>query len=772
LKEPNRSRRPLSRKVPWQLVLVFVLLAAGLSAISRNFYVVETRHSRAFLESELATVAGLKTEQIEDWRKEKLALATAIQAETRFSAEAVKALESGAGGEPNRARFQASMKALQKSLRFCKAELVLPGGRTLVTYPEGAAFVSTPESLRAGHDAWRDAKPLLGGVEQDQATGQRTINLMVPLLGVGESASPVILLRISIDFAAEIDPLLSGWPNRWESAEALLLRVESGEFVRLNLPRLHEGQTPPPPIPVSSFRRPASQEALGDEGIVEGTDYRGRPVIEYLRAVPGTDWLVAVKTDLAEVTSGMSAAVLRLAIVTGLLILVAGGVLFIFWRRGLAAEEAAERTKWDEANRSTGDFMQLMIDIMPNPAFIKDTEGRYRGVNAAFEKLLGHDKDELIGHTIADILGPERAETHQQHDQALLAEPGHQVYEAPFQAWDGDHQIIFIKTTYQRPDGSIGGILGIIKDITQRLRAEEELEQLRQFSESTVQTMTEGLVLTDTEGRFTFVNPAAARTLGYTPGEMIEQPVLAFVPKDQHELVRRADEKRLKGISDRYELDFLHRDGSTRTFLVSGGPRIRAAQFGGTMAVLTDITDRKHMEEEIRALSLHDELTGLCNRRGFQTLAELAIKTASRLKKTLALIYIDLDDLKTINDTGGHKMGDRALVEVAFILRNCFRESDVIGRLGGDEFAVLAMENDPADTELLTRRLQDRLEMFNARSAAEAGFRLSVSFGVASREPDSPATVEELVSRADVEMYGQKRAKKARPAGKPQGPAE
>ena len=255
----------------------------------------------------------------------------------------------------------------------------------------------------------------------------------------------------------------------------------------------------------------------------------------------------------------------------------------------------------DEANKTMTDFMQVMIDVMPNPAFFKDTAGRYQGTNAAFEKLLGHSKKELIGHTLADVASADIVGQHQEHDEALLAKPGHQVYEAPLQAWDGEHQVIFIKTTYQRPDGTIGGIIGILKDITQRLRSEEELEQLRRFSESTVQTMTEGLVLTDAEGRFSFVNPAAARMLGYTPSEVIDQPVISFVPPDQHAAVRRADEKRLQGISDRYELAFLHRDGSRRTFLVSGGPRIQGAQFGGTMAVLTDITDRKQMEEEIRS---------------------------------------------------------------------------------------------------------------------------------------------------------------------------
>jgi diguanylate cyclase (GGDEF)-like protein/PAS domain S-box-containing protein len=762
--------RPLSRKVPWQLVLVLVLLAAGLFALSRVFYLATLKHARAFMESELATVAGLKADQVRNWREERLAFALAIQANP-FNGDYAKALAADPQSEKSLAEFETGMAGLQKSLPFLGIELVLPGGKTLAAYPKGVPLPSTPESVSLGHNAWSEGRPLLGTVILDERTGSRTVEMVIPLMEGEEARKPVAALRVIFNAATEIDPMLNDWPNRRATAEALLLQVEDGNFVRLSQPRLYSGPTPPPPIPMASFHRPGAEGALGQEGIVEGRDYRGRQVLEYLRAVPGSPWLIAVKTDLAELTSGMGmiGREMTLAAVAGALVLICGGLLYVFWRRTLAAEEQAERTKWDEANANMDEFMRQMISVLPNPAFFKDTHGTYQGTNAGFEKLLGLDKKDISGKTLGDVAPQELVALHQEHDQALLTNPGYQIYEAPLQAWDGVHQVVFIKSTYLRPDGKIGGIIGILKDLTQRLRAEEELEQLRKFSDSTVQTMTEGLVLTDSDGKFSFVNPAAAQMLGYTPAEMVEQDVISFVPKDQQAIVKREDEKRAKGISDRYELVFQHKDGHRRTFLVSGGPRVQGSQFAGTLAVLTDITDRKALEEEIKALSLRDQLTTLYNRRGFLTLAEQQLKTANRLKKKLAVLYLDMDNLKRINDTGGHKTGDRALTEMAFILKKSFRDADIVGRIGGDEFSVLAMETTrPIEADLLVRRLREKLDLFNARSSAEAGFSLAASVGVFTRDPEDPITIEEMLSRADLLMYEEKKAKKGA-AAKPPG---
>ncbi len=171
-----------------------------------------------------------------------------------------------------------------------------------------------------------------------------------------------------------------------------------------------------------------------------------------------------------------------------------------------------------------------------------------------------------------------------------------------------------------------------------------------------------------------------------------------------------------------------------------------------------DITLRKRYEEEIRTLSNTDELTGLYNRRGFLTLAEQELKRAERTKKGMLFVYADLDGMKTINDTFGHQSGDEALVEAARLLREVFRESDIIARIGGDEFALLVAETPTAYADLVKTRLQRRISAHNA--SANRPYALSLSVGIAHYDPQRPVPLNKLISRADLAMYAGKRRRK------------
>ncbi len=165
--------------------------------------------------------------------------------------------------------------------------------------------------------------------------------------------------------------------------------------------------------------------------------------------------------------------------------------------------------------------------------------------------------------------------------------------------------------------------------------------------------------------------------------------------------------------------------------------------------------ERHGLQEELRSLSLVDDLTGLNNRRGFLTLAKQQIKLADRTKRALLVLFADLDRMKWINDTFGHLEGDSALIEVGTIFKETFRYSDIVARYGGDEFATMAIEYTAETDELLISRLKRNLDIHNARPNRR--YKLSLSVGTARYDPNQPISMEDLLAKADAAMYEQKR---------------
>jgi diguanylate cyclase (GGDEF)-like protein len=177
-----------------------------------------------------------------------------------------------------------------------------------------------------------------------------------------------------------------------------------------------------------------------------------------------------------------------------------------------------------------------------------------------------------------------------------------------------------------------------------------------------------------------------------------------------------------------------------------------------TIALSAEIAERKRIEDKLRTLSITDELTGLYNRRGFFTLADQQIKIAKRMERRTFIIYADIDGLKTINDTLGHKEGDRAIKEAAGILKETFRESDIIARMGGDEFAILQIKGTMEGAKLLKKRLHHNINAHNEQN--DRPYNLSVSIGVLCYDPDALESIDEMLVKVDKMMYEQKRKKR------------
>ncbi len=264
--------------------------------------------------------------------------------------------------------------------------------------------------------------------------------------------------------------------------------------------------------------------------------------------------------------------------------------------------------------------------------------------------------------------------------------------------------------------------------------------------------------LKDREGRFVVVNEAFGKACGLRPEDLVGKTDFDIWPKELAEKYRAADLEVMRtGTKKQLEEPLLDKDGNfswmetIRTPIVSDW-----GQIIGTAGIARDITGRKRIEEELRAMSLRDDLTGLYNRRGLFFLAEHHLRVIKRMKSRPFLLFLDLDRMKWINDTFGHPEGDRALKELAELMRKTFRESDILARFGGDEFVVFGGMSSLGTTQIIISRLLSHLE---ERNKSDSRYRLSVSIGAVEYPSLDFPSLEEMIVQADNLMYQDKQKK-------------
>lgn len=285
----------------------------------------------------------------------------------------------------------------------------------------------------------------------------------------------------------------------------------------------------------------------------------------------------------------------------------------------------------------------------------------------------------------------------------------------------------------------------------------------RRQAEDLYKTLTENslaAVFIVQDGKYRFFNASAHAYSGYSAEEIIDQSPDLIVYSEDREMVKSKSLAMLRGEEHKpYEYRMVTKDGQIKWLIQI----VSSIQYDGKPAMLgnaIEITEHKMLEEEIRSLSITDPLTGLLNRRGFLTLAKQQLKISDRGKSGMSLFFADLDAMKWINDTLGHGEGDRALIEMATILKETFRSSDIIARIGGDEFAVLTVQAPETNPENHIARLQHRIDARNQRESQK--YRLSLSVGSSFYDPGNPCSLDELITHADNLMYGCKKHKKKR----------
>ena len=380
--------------------------------------------------------------------------------------------------------------------------------------------------------------------------------------------------------------------------------------------------------------------------------------------------------------------------------------------------------------------------------------------NQQYAQAFGHDTQSIIGCSLGSIVGDEALAHIQPHVDAVLRERRGVAYERTLTGADGRDRWVAVdllphmtQSPADAPPGTPPEVVGafvLIADITRHRVAEQALRESEERLAKFMQASAEGIVFHQ-GGFVTDANPPLCELIGYPLEEMLGRKTLEFIAPDQ---VARVAAVIVSGQETAYESALIHKNGSriavefiVRT-MVRHGQTMR-------MTIVRDIRDRHAALARIHHLAHHDALTGLPNRVSFMECVEHAMLVADETLAPMALLFIDLDHFKRVNDSLGHLAGDALLRTVAARITASLRATDVVARFGGDEFMVLLTGlphagQHAAQAEEVARKLLDSI----AQPLVAEGRPLSVtpSLGIALY-PGHGSTAEELVKHADSAMY-------------------
>jgi diguanylate cyclase (GGDEF)-like protein/PAS domain S-box-containing protein len=420
------------------------------------------------------------------------------------------------------------------------------------------------------------------------------------------------------------------------------------------------------------------------------------------------------------------------------------------------AQRTAELSAISATLEQERNLMRTLVDAVPDSIFIKDLNSKFLLANEAVARGMGTTPENLIGKDDFDFFPQAMAQNFFDDEQTIVRTGEGLVNREELAVNKETGNMRWFLTTklpVRNDKGETVALVGIGRDITLRRRAERALRESEERFRSLIELSSDWYWEQDADLQFTDIEDPNNKS-SYTRDEVLgktlkELPGTALLLEswiEYDDLV--AERKPFRDLELRRVAD----NGKTYFISLTGLPAFdEDGHFRGYRGIGRDISDRKRSEQHIHFLATHDSLTSLPNRFMFSQILNLAIDSAHRYHRKLAVFFIDLDRFKNINDTLGHEAGDYLLCEMAARLKQCLRASDVVGRLGGDEFVVMLPE--PENTEQIATVAQKILSAslepiyINGQEC-----RVTASIGICVY-PDDGRDEQTLMKNADIAMY-------------------
>ena len=405
------------------------------------------------------------------------------------------------------------------------------------------------------------------------------------------------------------------------------------------------------------------------------------------------------------------------------------------------ARDVTERRQAEEKLRNSEAELRALFAAMSDVILVLDEEGRYLMISSNDPSLLYGPPEKRIGKTVHEVLPDEQADMFLRCVRRALG--GRRTVHTEYSLLVDGRELWFSAAVSPMQEDKV---VWVARDITGRKLMEEALKESEERFRTLTDAALEAIVIIG-EDEILEVNQAYTAMFGYEPKEIIGKLAPVTVAPESRELVRS---NIASGFEGTYEVTGLRKNGTRFDMEVRG----RASTYRGRdvrVTAIRDITERKTLERRLRHQATHDSLTGLPNRTLFAERLAQALRRTERQEGGVAMLFVDLDNFKFVNDSLGHEVGDRLLVAVAERLRACVRPEDTVGRLAGDEFTILISDvRDADEASRATERVAEALRSPFVLAGEELYVTASIGVALGASPGDRP---EKLLRNADLAMY-------------------